>query len=100
MFALFDCDGLLLDTERVYGEATQQILNRFGKKFEWSMKSQMMGLRGPEAAQLLVDQLKIPMTAQEYLDEREILHVNNYFSTNSEIFLVENVSFVSSFTRS
>lgn len=76
MYALFDCDGLLLDTERIYSEATQSILDRFGKKFEWSLKSQMMGLRGPEAAQLLVDQLQIPISAQEYLDEREKLHVN------------------------
>jgi hypothetical protein len=42
---LFDMDGLLLDTERVYTVVTQRIVERYGKNFEWSLKSQMMGRR-------------------------------------------------------
>jgi hypothetical protein len=74
-YILFDCDGLILDTERVYSEATQHILDRYGKTFEWSLKAKMMGLRAPEAGKLLVDELKIDLSAEDYLTEREILHV-------------------------
>jgi pseudouridine-5'-monophosphatase len=71
---LFDMDGLLLDTERVYTLVTQGILDRFGKEFTWDLKAQMMGLKQLDAANLLIDTLKIPMTAQEYLDERNAGH--------------------------
>lgn len=73
--AIFDCDGLLLDTERIYSEATQHILDRYGKTFTWSLKAKMMGMRGPEAATLLCHELDIPLSPQAYLDERNALHV-------------------------
>jgi len=33
--AIFDLDGVLLDTERFYTEATQAVVGRFGKTFDW-----------------------------------------------------------------
>eukprot|EP00937_MAST-01D_sp_MAST-1D-sp2_P006514 g6514.t1 len=68
---LFDMDGLLLDTERVYTEVTQSIVQRFGKEFTWDLKARMMGRKAAEAAQILVDELHIPLTAEAYLQERE-----------------------------
>lgn len=73
-FAIFDCDGLLLDTERIYSVATQHILDRFGKTFSWELKAKMMGKRAPEAAALLVEELGIDLTPEQYLEEREKLH--------------------------
>lgn len=51
---IFDMDGTLLDTEPVYTIATQEILAKYGKKFEWSLKSKMMGQRAIDAARILV----------------------------------------------
>ncbi|ORY41891.1 HAD-like protein [Rhizoclosmatium globosum] len=52
---LFDMDGLLLDTERVYSEVTNAILARFGKTFDWSVKSRMMGAKERDAANILIE---------------------------------------------
>src|SRR6478735_12273176 len=64
---IFDLDGVLLDTEKLYTEATQQVVGQYGKTFEWSLKSLMMGRHELEAAELLVQTLGIPITAHEYL---------------------------------
>lgn len=79
---LFDMDGLLLDTERVYTEVTQNILNAYGKTFEWSLKAKMMGRKAPEAAQILVDELKIPLTVEDYLVLRAAGHKNLFPTCN------------------
>ncbi|KAJ3329082.1 Pseudouridine-5'-phosphatase [Blyttiomyces sp. JEL0837] len=71
-------DGLLLDTERVYTEVTQEILSRFGKTFEWHVKAQMMGTKERDAAEILIKHYQIPMTADEYLAERNAGHESKF----------------------
>lgn len=68
---IFDMDGVLLDTERFYTEATQQIVGRFGHVFDWSLKSNMVGRPAIESARYLVDALRLPMRPEDYLAERE-----------------------------
>lgn len=67
---IFDMDGVLLDTERIYTLATQQIVARFGKTFDWSVKGNMIGRPALDSARYLVETLDLPMTPQAYLDER------------------------------
>ncbi|EGF83298.1 hypothetical protein BATDEDRAFT_84841 [Batrachochytrium dendrobatidis JAM81] len=71
---LFDMDGLLLDTERVYTEVTQEIVGRYGKTYDWETKSKLIGLKETDAGELLVKLLQIPMTPEEYIAERKIGH--------------------------
>ena len=66
---IFDMDGLLLDTERLYTEATQQLCDRFGKVYTFDMKRQVMGKTGASAAQAVIDLVGIPMTPEEYIKE-------------------------------
>lgn len=68
---IYDMDGLLLDTERFYTEVTQQIVGRYGKVFDWSVKSHMVGRPAIESARYLVATLELPITAEDYLRERE-----------------------------
>jgi len=68
---IYDMDGLLLDTERFYTEVTQQIVGRFGKVFDWSVKSHMVGRPAIESARYLVQALELPISAEDYLRERE-----------------------------
>ncbi len=68
---IFDLDGVLLDTEGFYTQVTQQIVGRFGKVFDWSVKGGMVGLPALESARYLVRALALPIPPEEYLRERE-----------------------------
>lgn len=70
---VFDMDGVLLDTERLYTEATQQIVGRFGRIYDWSVKSHMIGRPAMDSARFLVDRLALPLTPEAYLAERTVL---------------------------
>lgn len=72
-YVIYDMDGLLLDTEGLYTEVTQQIVGRYGKRYDWSIKAHMIGRPALESARYLVAALDLPLTPEQYLDERERL---------------------------
>jgi pseudouridine-5'-monophosphatase len=70
---VFDMDGVLLDTEKLYTLATQQIVGRFGKTFDWSVKSHMIGRPALDSARYLVEALALPISPEDYLAERSTI---------------------------
>ncbi len=70
---LFDLDGVLLDTERLYTEATQAIVGRFGKTFTWAIKRDAMGRDALVSARIVLDRLGVPLTPEEFVAERDVL---------------------------
>lgn len=68
---LFDMDGILLDTETIYTEVTQEYVAQWGKTFDWSIKSNMVGRPAIEAATYLVETLDLPVSPADYLADRE-----------------------------
>lgn len=72
-FAIFDMDGLLLNTEIFYTQVTQKIVGRYGKTYDWSIKSNMIGRPAIESARYLIENLELPLSAEEYLEERNAL---------------------------
>lgn len=66
---IWDMDGVLLDTEPIYLEVESSIVSRYGKSIE-TVLPKLLGRRAPEGAQIVVDDLNLPMTASEYLSER------------------------------
>ncbi len=68
--AIFDLDGVLLDTEPLYSDAAQAVVSRYGKNFDVSLKRQIMGGDALKGAQLVVETLQIPLTPEQYLKER------------------------------
>ncbi|KNE67065.1 HAD hydrolase, family IA [Allomyces macrogynus ATCC 38327] len=73
---LFDMDGLLLNTEDIYTEASVMILARYGlgDSYHWGIKTKLMGLREDDAAVLFVEETGLPLSPAEYLVERKKLH--------------------------
>jgi pseudouridine-5'-monophosphatase len=67
---LFDLDGVLLDTERLYTEATQAVVGRFGKTFTWAIKREAMGRDAHVSARIVLERLGVPLTSGEFLAER------------------------------
>ncbi|MDP8964629.1 MAG: HAD-IA family hydrolase [Cyanobacteriota bacterium] len=68
---IYDLDGLLLDTEPLHTLMIETIVSRYGKVFERSMQSKFAGRNALDSAQILVEMLALPITAQAFLEERE-----------------------------
>jgi pseudouridine-5'-monophosphatase len=77
--AIFDLDGVLLDTEPLYTIATETVFARYGRRYEPHHKRFVMGRSPLEGATWLIQALELPMTAQQYLDERQH-HLERLFS--------------------
>ena len=61
--------GFLLNTEDMYTEAANEILDDFntGKSLTWDVKIQLQGRPAPEAAKIVIEHFNLPITPQEYM---------------------------------
>src|SRR5690242_15276101 len=74
LYVIFDLDGVLLDTEELYTRATQEIVGRYGKTYDWSLKQHIIGRDARLGARHLMEALGIPLSGDEYLElQRPIL---------------------------
>ncbi len=81
---IFDLDGVLLDTEPLYTQATQEVVDEFGVVFDWSVKSGMIGRSDLEGARHLVRSLGIALEPEEYLRRRKPI-LDRLFATAAEM---------------
>lgn len=72
-YALFDLDGTLLDTEPAHTAAIDAVLAPYGKRLTLELKRRMMGRATPEAAEILINALALPLSADEYVARRDPL---------------------------
>ncbi len=80
---IYDMDGLLLDTEGIYTEVTQQIVGEYGKVFDWSVKEKIIGRRSIQAAEIIVESLDLPISPQDYLDSRKDVLLEKFKDTEA-----------------
>ena len=73
--AIFDMDGTLLDTEPIYDEAAQKIINEFGngKKIEWDVKKRVIGTPHKVHCKIFIDEYEIKLTPDEFKRTRDEL---------------------------
>ena len=70
---IYDLDGLLLDTESLHERVNSEVARRYGKTFNKKVKMAIAGRPTLDSARVLVDLLQLPITAEEYLSERNKL---------------------------
>jgi pseudouridine-5'-monophosphatase len=81
---IFDLDGTLLDTEPLYTEATQKVLDPFGHTYSMELKKRCMGGDSRLSAQMTIDEYDLPMSVDEYLTTRNV-YLLELFPTSPEI---------------
>lgn len=80
--ALFDMDGLLIDSEDIYTEVTNTILARYGKpNLPWSIKAQLQGRPGPQAGQIFHSWAQLPIDQEQFFNEQRELQVRLFPNT-------------------
>jgi HAD superfamily hydrolase (TIGR01509 family) len=69
--AVFDLDGLMVDSAPLAEWAWNQVLARFGKKVDPETFREILGLRVVESARIVCERLGLPVGPEEALAERE-----------------------------
>jgi len=66
---VFDVDGLLIDTENLYSQIMGQILAPHGHTFTWDVKRKQMGKSMRQAAEVLIEEYKLPISVDDYCQQ-------------------------------
>jgi HAD superfamily hydrolase (TIGR01509 family) len=69
---IFDMDGLMVDSERLYLEVEQSMARRFHKEFSMAAWQKMMGLKPAEGIRVFVEELGLSLSPEEALAMRDL----------------------------
>ena len=65
----FDLDGVLVDSERVWGQVREQVTNELGGRWHENAQREMMGMSSPEWSGYMHESLGVPLEPQAISDE-------------------------------
>jgi HAD superfamily hydrolase (TIGR01509 family) len=63
---IFDMDGLMIDSERLYFEVQREIAAGYGKTVQDSTLWKMMGRKSDAASEIFIGEVQLPITAMEF----------------------------------
>jgi HAD superfamily hydrolase (TIGR01509 family) len=63
---IFDMDGVMIDSERLYREACTEIVGRYGGAITPELFEKQMGLKMEETQRVVVEIADLPLTPQEF----------------------------------
>ena len=78
--ALYDLDGTLLDTEPLYDEAEQKLINLYGNgvPLDSETKQQLLGTPAIVNCKLLVEKYEVKLTPEQFEEKRDELLVEPF----------------------
>ncbi|KAJ4296656.1 hypothetical protein N0V90_006704 [Kalmusia sp. IMI 367209] len=81
--ALFDMDGLLIDSEDLYTQVTNTLLARYDRpSLPWSVKAQLQGRPGPQAYEIFRNWAQLPIPVEQFHKEQVELQRELFPRTN------------------
>jgi len=75
---IYDLDGLLLDTESIHARVNQTMAEKYGREFDPAVLIKVRGRNAQTSAQVLVDFLELPISAQEFLRQKNLIIRTQY----------------------
>lgn len=75
---IYDLDGLLLDTESLHAEVNQMVALRYSKTIDHSLKCKVAGRKSHDSAKLLIQELELQITVEEFLLQKDAIIYNFY----------------------
>ncbi|XP_003738461.1 pseudouridine-5'-phosphatase [Galendromus occidentalis] len=64
---IFDFDGLLVDTERLYFKIIDDVLKEFGHRYTVEIKLMVLGCTRKDCARIVIDHCRLNITIDEFL---------------------------------
>ncbi|XP_032522522.2 pseudouridine-5'-phosphatase-like isoform X1 [Danaus plexippus] len=80
---LFDLDGLLIDSEKIYTKSFEIVCGKYGKVFTWELNSTILGTQSHECADKIIKVLDLPVTRDEFMNECQ--EINEQLFSNVQL---------------
>ncbi|KAE8442258.1 hypothetical protein EG329_003518 [Mollisiaceae sp. DMI_Dod_QoI] len=76
---IFDMDGLLINTEDIYTECTNVLLEKYGRPpMPWSFKATLMGVPGSSTGDTFHEWAQVPIPREQFNQELKALQVQSF----------------------
>ena len=67
--------NIVADTERLYYKLDSEVCARYGKEFTTTIKRKIMGTTELRSAEMIIEELNLPVTPEEYLKQLSTLAI-------------------------